>query len=49
MQNTLEEYMLNKNIKNVEPLAYRLRAKTLDEILGQQEILGKDKLLYKMI
>lgn len=49
MQNTLEEYMLNKNMKSVEPLAYRLRAKTLDEILGQQEILGRDKLLYKMI
>ena len=28
------------------PLASRLRPETLDDIVGQQHILGKDKLLY---
>ena len=41
--------MLKQNSKTVEPLAYRLRARSLDEILGQEDILSKDKLLYKMI
>ena len=31
------------------PLASRLRPETLDEIVGQQHILGKDKLLYRAI
>lgn len=32
-----------------EPLAYRLRPTTLDEFVGQDKIIGKGKLLYKMI
>ncbi|MEG0261185.1 MAG: replication-associated recombination protein A [Lysinibacillus sp.] len=32
-----------------EPLAYRMRPRTLDEIVGQQEYIGKDTALYKMI
>ena len=32
-----------------EPLAYRVRPKTLDEYVGQEHILGKDKLLYRTI
>ena len=31
------------------PLASRLRPETLDDIVGQQHILGKDKLLYRAI
>lgn len=32
-----------------QPLAYRVRPKTLDEFIGQEEIVGKDKILYKTI
>ena len=31
------------------PLASRLRPRTLDEVVGQQHIVGKDKLLYRAI
>ena len=31
------------------PLASRMRPKTLDEVVGQQHIIGKDKLLYRAI
>lgn len=31
------------------PLASRLRPKTLDEVVGQKHIIGKDKLLYRAI
>jgi len=36
---------MNLNI----PLAHRVRPKTLDEFVGQEEILGKDKILYRTI
>ena len=32
-----------------KPLAYRMRPTTLDEFVGQEEIVGKDKLLYRTI
>ncbi|MGE7090973.1 replication-associated recombination protein A [Lysinibacillus sp. NPDC048646] len=32
-----------------EPLAYRMRPHTLDEIVGQQDFVGPDTALYKMI
>ena len=32
-----------------EPLAYRIRPKTLEEYVGQEHILGKDKILYRTI
>ena len=32
-----------------EPLAYRIRPRTLEEYVGQEHILGKDKLLYRTI
>ena len=32
-----------------EPLAYRMRPKNLDEIIGQNEVIGKQTSLYKMI
>ncbi len=31
------------------PLAARMRPRTLDEVVGQEHILGKDKLLYRAI
>ena len=32
-----------------EPLAYRVRPKSLEEYVGQEHILGKDKILYRTI
>ena len=32
-----------------EPLAYRMRPKSLEEYVGQEHIIGKDKLLYRTI
>ena len=32
-----------------KPLAYRVRPKTLEEFVGQEHILGEDKLLYRTI
>ncbi len=32
-----------------EPLAYRMRPKMLEEFVGQEHIVGKDKLLYRTI
>lgn len=34
---------------NNEPLAFRMRPKNIDEIVGQQHIIGKDTALYRMI
>ena len=45
----LFEYMLEKNKDNESPLAARMRPKTLDEVIGQEHIIGKDKLLYRAI
>ena len=33
----------------MEPLAYRMKPTTLDDFYGQEEIVGKDKLLYRLI
>ena len=41
--------IIEKNKEDSSPLAARLRASTLDEVVGQDDLLGKDKLLYKMI
>ena len=35
--------------KKEEPLAYRMCPQTLDEVVGQKHIIGKDKLLYRAI
>ncbi|MCR5823706.1 MAG: replication-associated recombination protein A [Lachnospiraceae bacterium] len=43
------EFMAEKNRDNEAPLAARLRPRTLDEVVGQQHIVGKDKLLYRAI
>lgn len=31
------------------PLAARMRPKTLEEVVGQEDIIGKNKLLYRAI
>ena len=36
-------------MNNNEPLAYRVRPKTLEEYVGQEHVLGKDKILYRTI
>ena len=45
----LFEYMRNTNMEKESPLAARIRPMTLDEVVGQQHIVGKDKLLYRAI
>ena len=45
----LFDYMSEKNKEKESPLASRLRPKTLDEVVGQEHIIGKDKLLYRAI
>ena len=45
----LFEYMRSTNQEKESPLAARLRPRTLDEVVGQQHIIGKDKLLYRAI
>ena len=45
----LFDYMRQQNMESESPLASRLRPKTLDEVVGQQHIVGKDKLLYRAI
>ncbi|BCJ96142.1 hypothetical protein acsn021_37110 [Anaerocolumna cellulosilytica] len=45
----LFEYMRTSNLEKDSPLASRLRPKTLEEVVGQSHIIGKDKLLYRAI
>lgn len=45
----LFDYMREQNMEKEAPLASRLRPTTLDEVVGQQHIIGKDKLLYRAI
>lgn len=45
----LYEYMEQKNKEREAPLAARMRPRTLDEVVGQEHIIGKGKLLYRAI
>lgn len=45
----LFEYAKSKTLDQESPLASRLRPKKLDEVVGQEHIVGKDKLLYRAI
>ena len=45
----LFDYVREKNLDKEAPLASRLRPSTLEEVVGQQHIIGKDKLLYRAI
>lgn len=43
------DYARSVNSGKESPLASRLRPKTLDQVVGQEHIIGKDKLLYRAI
>jgi putative ATPase len=45
----LFDYMRDNTMKKESPLASRLRPATLEEVVGQSHIIGKDKLLYRAI
>lgn len=45
----LFDYMRETAKETESPLASRLRPRTLEEVVGQQHIIGKDKLLYRAI
>jgi putative ATPase len=45
----LFDYMRDNTMKKEAPLASRLRPVTLEEVVGQSHIIGKDKLLYRAI
>ena len=45
----LFDYMRSANMEKESPLAARMRPRTLEEVVGQEHILGKDKLLYRAI
>ncbi|MBR4605524.1 MAG: replication-associated recombination protein A, partial [Lachnospiraceae bacterium] len=45
----LFEYMRSTKMEKESPLAARMRPKTLDEVVGQEHVIGKDKLLYRAI
>ena len=45
----LFDYMRTNTMKSEAPLASRMRPETLEEIVGQQHIIGKEKLLYRAI
>ncbi|KQL53446.1 recombinase RarA [Heyndrickxia shackletonii] len=34
---------------NDQPLAYRMRPRTLDEVAGQQHLVGEGKIIYRMV
>lgn len=45
----LFDYIREANMEKESPLAKRMRPTTLDEVVGQKHIIGKDKLLYRAI
>ena len=45
----LFDYMRASTQEKESPLASRMRPTTLDEVVGQKHIIGKDKLLYRAI
>ena len=45
----LFDYMRQNTMEKESPLASRMRPTSLEEVVGQQEIVGKDKLLYRAI
>ena len=45
----LFDFMREQTAGKESPLASRLRPTRLDEVVGQQHIIGEDKLLYRAI
>ena len=49
MDFNLFDYMRSNNMEKEAPLAARMRPRTLEEVAGQEHIVGQDKLLYRAI
>ncbi|MDO4941399.1 MAG: replication-associated recombination protein A [Lachnospiraceae bacterium] len=45
----LFDYMRQQTMEQESPLAQRLRPTSIEEVVGQEHIIGKDKLLYRAI
>ncbi|MBO4396215.1 MAG: replication-associated recombination protein A [Eubacterium sp.] len=45
----LLDYLSDQNKESESPLASRMRPRTLDEVVGQEHIIGHDKMLYRAI
>ena len=45
----LFDYMKETTMEKESPLASRMRPTTLDEVVGQEHIIGPGKLLYRAI
>lgn len=45
----LFDYMRTNTMEKEAPRLHWMRPATLDEVVGQQHIIGKDKLLYRAI
>ncbi len=45
----LFDYMRSNTMEKESPLASRMRPSSLDQVVGQKHIIGKDKLLYRAI
>lgn len=45
----LFDFMRSSTMERESPLASRMRPTSLDEVVGQKHIIGKDKLLYRAI
>ena len=45
----LFDYARQNNLKRESPLASRMRPTSLEEVVGQEHIIGRDKLLYRAI
>ena len=45
----LFEYASSRKKEKEAPLAARMRPRTLDEVVGQEHVIGKDKMLYRAI
>lgn len=45
----LFDFMRENTMKQDAPLASRIRPTTLEEVVGQEHIIGKDKLLYRAV
>ncbi len=49
MDMNIFDYMRGNDMEKEAPLAARMRPRTLDEVMGQEHIIGEDKLLYRAI
>ena len=49
MDMNIFDYMRSNDMEKEAPLAARMRPRTLDEVMGQEHIIGEDKLLYRAI